>query len=294
MFMRVPLLLVAAVSSVGLCRLCRPARRSRAPTARAPQRPRSSWSSVRLDPATPFAATPSSRGSFAFARARSTIRRSAWPGSLRTFPPPGRARFQARPLPRFRVDRSSCSTSVRSRSWARRARPRARCSFPARCPIPAAMVSGVFYSSRAADVFVAGSRVSLRSAGGPDLARRLLDHGHRAARGLRREGRTLGDAVSTCRWDATDADAHDLVYVDVLSPAPHAVMRCAGTDSRSPRHPAVAIGGDRRRPARRPPPPQGELPREGHRARRGPLRRREDRRVPALTSSFRADALLRS
>ncbi len=99
---------------------------------------------------------------------------------------------------------------------------------PRSMPDPAGVVSGVFYSSRAADVFAAGSPVSLRSSGGADLegfsvsvtAPRDVGDVHVAsvANGL------------DVSWDAADADAHDLVYVDVLSPAPRVVMRCTSVD----------------------------------------------------------------
>lgn len=101
---------------------------------------------------------------------------------------------------------------------------------PRSMPDPAGVVSGVFYSSRSADAFAAGSRVSLRSSGGADLLdgfsvsvtapRDIADvHVTSMASGL--------DVL----WDASEADAHDLVYVDILSPAPRVVMRCTGTDA---------------------------------------------------------------
>lgn len=101
---------------------------------------------------------------------------------------------------------------------------------PRSMPDPAGVVSGVIYSSRSADVFSSGSRVSLRSSGGADLldgfsvsvtAPRDVNEVHVASL-------PTGLDVS---WDAEGADPHDLVYVDVLSPAPRVVMRCTSIDA---------------------------------------------------------------
>jgi hypothetical protein len=100
---------------------------------------------------------------------------------------------------------------------------------PRSMPDPAGVVSGVFYTSRAADVFAAGSRVSVRASGGTDLA-----EGFSATVTAPRD---IGDvqvvAVPTgldVSWDASEADPRDLVYVDVLSPAPRVALRCATQD----------------------------------------------------------------
>jgi hypothetical protein len=100
---------------------------------------------------------------------------------------------------------------------------------PRSMPDPAGVVSGVFYSSRAEGVFAAGSRVALRSSGGADL----LD-GFSAAVTAPHE---LGEVQATPTangvdvvWDAADADPRDLVYVDVVAPASRIVMRCASSD----------------------------------------------------------------
>jgi hypothetical protein len=113
---------------------------------------------------------------------------------------------------------------------------------PRLMPDPAAMVSGVFYSSRSADVFVPGARVSLRSAGGPDLAEgfSITATAPREVADVKVLPAATGLDVS---WDATEADGHDVVYVDVLSPAPHAVLRCAGTDTGRLVIPQSTIGG---------------------------------------------------
>lgn len=96
-------------------------------------------------------------------------------------------------------------------------------------PNPAGVVSGVFYSSRAADVFAAGSPVSLRSSGGADL----LEGFSVSVTAPRDVGDVHVASVASgldVSWDAADADAHNLVYVDVLSPAPRVVMRCTSID----------------------------------------------------------------
>jgi hypothetical protein len=100
---------------------------------------------------------------------------------------------------------------------------------PRSMPDPAGVVSGVFYSSRAAEPFSSGGRVALRSVGGTDL------EGGFAATVTAPHDMTdvqispVAGGLDVV-WDATDADARDLVYVDVLSPAPRVVMRCAAAD----------------------------------------------------------------
>jgi hypothetical protein len=101
---------------------------------------------------------------------------------------------------------------------------------PRLMPDPAGVVSGYFYSARSADAFMPGSRVALRSSGSPDLPegftlnatapKELVDvHITPTAEGL------------DVSWDASDADARDLVYADVLSPAPRVALRCVASDA---------------------------------------------------------------
>ncbi|MCW5832752.1 MAG: hypothetical protein KIS78_10110 [Labilithrix sp.] len=100
---------------------------------------------------------------------------------------------------------------------------------PRSMPDPAGVVSGVFYSSRSSDVFAAGSGVSLRSSGGADL----LEGFSVSVTAPREVGDVAVASVAgglDVSWDASDASEHDLVYVDVLSPAPRVVLRCATTD----------------------------------------------------------------
>lgn len=101
---------------------------------------------------------------------------------------------------------------------------------PRLMPDPAGVVSGVFYSSRSADVFSPSSRVTLRSSGGADLVDGF-NVTVTAPHDVSDVRVTVVPAGLEVSWDATEADAHDLVYVDVLSPAPRVVMRCTGTDS---------------------------------------------------------------
>jgi hypothetical protein len=113
---------------------------------------------------------------------------------------------------------------------------------PRSMPDPAGVVSGVFYSSRSADVFGPGSRVSLRSSGGVDL----LDGFSVSVTAPRDVSEVHVASVASgldVSWDATDVDTHDLVYVDVLSPAPRVVMRCTGPDAGHLVVPASLIAG---------------------------------------------------
>lgn len=100
---------------------------------------------------------------------------------------------------------------------------------PRSMPDPAGVVSGVFYSSRSSDVFAAGSGVSLRASGGADL----LEGFSVSVTAPREIGDVSVASVASgldVSWDAADASEHDLVYVDILSPAPRVVMRCTSTD----------------------------------------------------------------
>lgn len=101
---------------------------------------------------------------------------------------------------------------------------------PRSMPDPAGVVSGVFYSSRASDVFAGGSRVSLRSSGGADLVESFSVTATAPKEFSDVQVAVLPTGLDVT-WDATDTDANDIVYVDVLSPAPRVVMRCASADS---------------------------------------------------------------
>lgn len=109
-------------------------------------------------------------------------------------------------------------------------------------PDPAGVVYGVFYSTRSADVFSPGSRVSLRSLGGSDLS-----DGFSATVTAPREitdihvGSTPSGVDVT--WDPSDADPHDLFYVDVMAPAPRVVTRCTAVESGHVFVPQGAIPG---------------------------------------------------
>lgn len=100
---------------------------------------------------------------------------------------------------------------------------------PRSMPDPAGVVSGVIYSSRSADVFNAGSGVSLRALGGADLVEgfSLSVTAPSDVTDVQVTSVPSGLDVS---WDAEGADPHDLVYVDVLSPAPRVVTRCTSID----------------------------------------------------------------
>jgi hypothetical protein len=112
---------------------------------------------------------------------------------------------------------------------------------PRSMPDPAGVVSGVFYSSRSADVFAPSSRVSLRSSGGADLDGFAVSvTAPRDVTDVRATATAAGLDVS---WDASEADAHDLVYAEVLSPAPRLVMRCTATDGGHLLIPQASIAG---------------------------------------------------
>lgn len=99
---------------------------------------------------------------------------------------------------------------------------------PRTMPDPAGVVSGVFYTSRSAEAFGAGGKVALRSTGGADLDAFSLNV--TAPRELAdvRIGQSAGGFDVT--WDASE-DSKDLVYVDVLAPATHAVIRCSAIEN---------------------------------------------------------------
>lgn len=101
---------------------------------------------------------------------------------------------------------------------------------PRTMPDPAGVVSGYFYSARSADAFVPGSRVALRSSGSPDLPEgfALSATAPKELVDLRITPTSEGIDVS---WDATEADARDVVYADVLSPAPRVALRCVASDA---------------------------------------------------------------
>ncbi len=98
---------------------------------------------------------------------------------------------------------------------------------PRAIPDPAGVVSGVFYSStRASDVFEAGAALSLRAGGGADL------EGFSVQVVAPRELSDVQVASLAAGLDVTweGADSRDLVYLDVLAPAPRLVVRCTTTD----------------------------------------------------------------
>lgn len=118
---------------------------------------------------------------------------------------------------------------------------------PRSLPDPAGMVSGYFYSARTSDAFAtatasAPSRVSLRASGGADLP-----EGFVVSLASPRELADVGTATNAngidVTWnvgDATDVDARDLVYVDVL--APNVVARCSANDVGRLSVPANVLG----------------------------------------------------
>ncbi|MBX3227978.1 MAG: hypothetical protein KIT84_27865 [Labilithrix sp.] len=102
---------------------------------------------------------------------------------------------------------------------------------PRTMPDPAGVVSGFFYSARSADAFAAGSRVTFKTSGGTDLPDGFTISAN-APKDLTAVRAVFGDdGALDVAWDATEADPHDVVYADVLSPAPHVVLRCVASDT---------------------------------------------------------------
>jgi hypothetical protein len=107
---------------------------------------------------------------------------------------------------------------------------------PRAMPDPAGVVSGVFYSARSADVFAPGGSVALRASGSRDLDGFAVNAiAPRDVGDVRVTSAATGLDVA---WDASDlrsqdttSSAQDLVYVDVLAPAPRVVARCAVADA---------------------------------------------------------------
>lgn len=100
---------------------------------------------------------------------------------------------------------------------------------PRSMPDPAGVVSGVFYSARATDVFAAGSRVALRSLGGADLDGFAVSAtAPREISDVRVTSTANGLDVS---WDPVEADPRDVFYVDVLGPASRVAVRCTSLDA---------------------------------------------------------------
>lgn len=119
------------------------------------------------------------------------------------------------------------------------AQPKTTILFPRAMPDPAGVVSGYFYSARAPEAFTPMGRVSLRASGGPDLP-----EGFTVSVPSPRDLADLRVAATGASvdvlWDATESDARDLVYADVL--APSMIARCAATDAGHLAIPASALG----------------------------------------------------
>lgn len=110
-------------------------------------------------------------------------------------------------------------------------------------PDPAGVVSGYFYSARSADAFAAGSKVSFKTPGSADLPDGFAINVN-APKDLTDVRALFGtDGALDVAWDATEVDAHDLVYADLLNPAPRIVLRCVASDTGHLVVPANALGG---------------------------------------------------
>ena len=114
---------------------------------------------------------------------------------------------------------------------------------PRSMPDPAGVVSGFFYSARSPDAFAAGSKVSFKTPGSIDLPEGFAISVN-APKDLTDVRALFGnDGALDVAWDATEADAHDVVYADLLSPAPRIVLRCVANDTGHLVVPANAVGG---------------------------------------------------
>lgn len=98
---------------------------------------------------------------------------------------------------------------------------------PRAMPDPSGAVSGLFYySARATDAFSAGGALQLRATGGDVEPFQVLVPSPRDPSDVHVGATPAGLAVA---WDATDADARDLVYIDISSSSA-LVARCATSD----------------------------------------------------------------
>lgn len=100
---------------------------------------------------------------------------------------------------------------------------------PRLMPDPAGVVSGYFYSARSADAFLPGAKVVLRSSGSADLPEGFTINANAPKELVDLHITPTAEGLDV-NWDASEADPHDLVYVDVLSPAPRVALRCVAGD----------------------------------------------------------------
>lgn len=112
---------------------------------------------------------------------------------------------------------------------------------PRRLPDPAGMVDGRFYVARSSDAFAAASQFSMKATGGSDLPEGFAVSLN-APRDLDDVRVASSAAGLDVAWDATDADARDLVYVDVSARDANVIARCAGSDVGHLAIPASLLG----------------------------------------------------
>ena len=102
---------------------------------------------------------------------------------------------------------------------------------PRTMPDPAGVVSGYFYSSRSADAFVPGSKVSLRATGGGDLLDGFNVNVNAPHELADLKAFFTNDGSLDVAWDASDAEARDVVVADVLAPSRAVALRCVANDA---------------------------------------------------------------
>jgi hypothetical protein len=113
------------------------------------------------------------------------------------------------------------------------ATPKSTVLLPRTMPDPTGVVSGVFYSARAAEAYAPASRLQLHTSGGPDLPEGFLINvaSPRDVADVRVLGLADRERALEISWEAAEADdARDLVYVDVLGASSRLVARCTTLD----------------------------------------------------------------
>ncbi len=109
---------------------------------------------------------------------------------------------------------------------------------PRTMPDPAGFVSGVFYTTRSQDVIAPGGVVSLRTSGSKEVPAFALTTN--APREIGDVHVSVQNGALDVQWES--AEGNDLVYVDVLAPAPRIVVRCAVVDTGRVFIPAAHVG----------------------------------------------------
>lgn len=103
---------------------------------------------------------------------------------------------------------------------------------PRSMPDPTGLVSGVFYTARTSEAFAPGGHLELHASGGPDLGEGFIVN-VAAPQDVRDVVVSTSSGAASgldITWDASEADARDLVYVEVLGQSSNVVTRCTTQD----------------------------------------------------------------